>query len=101
MLARSGTLNRGSTLSARRYLRTVFLDRPVRREISRIEKWSRWRQRRMTLNNSMLITPFSPALIAGKRFQHGSNLDGKTSASRVNSQWKSTLAASVPRSMAV
>jgi integrase/recombinase XerD len=58
--------------------RTVFLDRPVRREISRIEKWSRWRQRQMTLNNSTLITPFSPALIAGKRFQHGSNLDEKT-----------------------
>src|SRR3954466_9538125 len=45
--------NRGSTLSARRYLRTVFLERPVRRAISRIEKPSRWRQRRMTLNNSI------------------------------------------------
>jgi D-alanyl-D-alanine carboxypeptidase/D-alanyl-D-alanine-endopeptidase (penicillin-binding protein 4) len=38
----------------------------------------------------MLITPFSPALVAGKRFQHGSNLDGKTRAARVSSQWKST-----------
>ena len=42
-------------------LPTVFLDRPVRREISRIEKWSRRRQRRMTLNNSMSITPMPPA----------------------------------------
>jgi len=38
----------------------------------------------------MLITPFSPALVAGKRLQHGSNLDEKTLASRVSSQWKST-----------
>jgi hypothetical protein len=30
-------LNFGSTLSERRYLRTVFLDSPVRRDISRIE----------------------------------------------------------------
>ena len=33
--------NFGSTLSERRYLRTVFRDRLVRRDISRIEKWSR------------------------------------------------------------
>jgi hypothetical protein len=78
LLARSGTLNRGSTLPARKYLRNVFLDRPMRREISRIAKWSRWPQSRMTLNNSMLISPFTPALVAGQRFQHGSNLDGKT-----------------------
>ena len=58
---RSATLNLGSTMSERRYLRTVFLDRPVRREISLIEKWSRRRQRRMTLNNSMSITPMPPA----------------------------------------
>jgi hypothetical protein len=31
-----------------------------------------------------------PALVAGKRFEHESNLDGKTLASRVSSQWKST-----------
>ena len=37
LLDRSGTLNFGSTLSERRYLRTVFLDSPVRRDISRIE----------------------------------------------------------------
>jgi hypothetical protein len=36
-LGRSGVLNFGSTLSVRRYLRTVFLDSPVRRAISRIE----------------------------------------------------------------
>ena len=30
-------LNEGSTVSVRRYLRTVFPDNPVRREISRIE----------------------------------------------------------------
>jgi hypothetical protein len=38
---RSGTSNFGSTLSERRYLRTVFRDSPVRRDISRIEKRSR------------------------------------------------------------
>jgi len=37
LLGRSGTWNFGSTLSERRYLRTVFLDSLVRREISRIE----------------------------------------------------------------
>jgi hypothetical protein len=31
-------LNFGSSLPERRYLRTVFLDSPVRRDISRIEK---------------------------------------------------------------
>ena len=41
LLGRSGMLNFGSTLSERRSLRTVFLDSPVRRDISRIEKWSR------------------------------------------------------------
>ena len=38
LLGRSGAANFGSALSERRYLRTVFLDSPVRRDISRIEK---------------------------------------------------------------
>jgi hypothetical protein len=38
LLGRSGMLNFGSSLFERRYLRTVFLDSPVRRDISRIEK---------------------------------------------------------------
>ena len=37
VLGRSGTLNFGSTEPARRYLRIVFRDNPVRRDISRIE----------------------------------------------------------------
>jgi hypothetical protein len=44
----------------------------------------------MTLNNSMMITPLPPAQSAGKMFKHGSVLDGKTFAYRVNSQRKST-----------
>lgn len=36
LLGRSGTLNFGSTVPARRYLRIVLRDRPVRRSISRI-----------------------------------------------------------------
>src|SRR3974377_2030852 len=84
-------LNFGSTLSERRHLRTVFLDNPVRRAISRIEKCCRYRQRRMTLNNSMSITPRSPAMPEGERFEHGSVLGGKTRAARVSSQWKSTI----------
>ncbi len=85
----------GSTLSERRYLRTVFRDSPVRRAISRIEKCCRYRQRRMTLNNSTLnnsmsSTPRSPAMAQGERFEHGSVLGGKTRAARVSSQWKST-----------
>ena len=43
----------------------------------------------------MLITSFSPAQIAGKRFKHGSNFDGKTFACRVSSQWKSTARACI------
>ena len=35
LLGRSGMLNFGSSLSERRYLRTVFIDSPVRRDISR------------------------------------------------------------------
>ena len=37
LLGLSGTLNFGSTEPARRYLRIVFRDNPVRRDISRIE----------------------------------------------------------------
>jgi hypothetical protein len=54
---RSGTLNFGSTTPARRYLRIVFRDNPVRRDIARIDSLSRKAQRRMTLNNAMSITP--------------------------------------------
>jgi hypothetical protein len=61
LLDLSGTLNTGSTTSARKYLRIVFRDRLVLREISRIESWSRSAQRRITLSNSMLITPMTPA----------------------------------------
>src|SRR5690606_27982770 len=70
LLGRSGTLNRGSTSSERRYLRMVFRDRPVLREISRIEKCSRKCQRRITLNNAMSITPY-PLL---KTSRGGSNM---------------------------
>src|SRR5690606_25048110 len=70
LLCRSGTLNRGSTSSERRYLRMVFRDRPVLREISRIEKCSRKCQRRITLNNAMSITPY-PLL---KTSRGGSNM---------------------------
>jgi hypothetical protein len=37
LLGRSGTLNFGSTPSERRYLRIVVRERPVRREMSRID----------------------------------------------------------------
>jgi hypothetical protein len=57
LLGRSGTLNFGSTVSARRYLRIVLRDNPVRRSISRIGILSRKCQRRITLNNAMSITP--------------------------------------------
>src|SRR6202453_4330019 len=83
-------VNFGSSLSERRYLRTVFLDSPVRRDISLIEKWSRKCQRRMTLNNSMSITPSPPGHAKRVKFEHGSVLGGKTRAARVSSQWKST-----------
>jgi hypothetical protein len=61
LLDLSGTLNTGSTTSARKYLRIVFRDRLVLREISRIESWSRSAQRRIMLSNSMLITPMTRA----------------------------------------
>src|SRR3546814_14916898 len=41
LLGRSGTLNCGSIVSDRRYLRIVLRDNPVRRTISRIDRWSR------------------------------------------------------------
>jgi hypothetical protein len=61
LLGRSGTLNLGSTAPDRRYLRIVFRDNPVRRDISRIETRSLNAQRRITLNNAMSITPWTPA----------------------------------------
>src|SRR3569833_3899193 len=88
LLGRSGVLNFGSTLSARRYLRTVFLDSPVRRAISRIENCCRNRQRRMTRSSSMTITPRSLASVEGERFEHGSVLGGKTSHAWDINQWK-------------
>ena len=60
LLGRSGTLNFGSTAPARRYLRIVLRDSPVRRAISRIGIPSRKCQRRITLNNAMSITPLIP-----------------------------------------
>ncbi len=55
----------------------VFRDSPVRRAISRIESRSRSAQRRITLNNSMSITPVTPA----------ENSKDKVKT-WVNSQWK-------------
>src|SRR5690606_24395228 len=60
LLGRTGTLNLGSTVSVRRYLRMVLRDNPVRRSISRIGIPSRKCQRRITLNNAMSITPMPP-----------------------------------------
>jgi hypothetical protein len=77
LLDRSGTLKAGSTTSERRYLRIVFRDKPVRREISSIDSRSRNAQRQITLNNSMLIGPMPPA--------ENSRGEVKT---WINSQWK-------------
>jgi hypothetical protein len=89
LLGRSGKLNFGSSLSERRYRRTVLRDSPVRREISRIEKWSRKCQRRMTLNTPVDHS-VAPGQAKGARFEHGSVLGGKTRAAWLSSQWKST-----------
>jgi hypothetical protein len=67
----------GSTTSPRKYLRTVIRDNPVLRAISRIESWSRSAQRRITLSNSMSITPVTPA----------ENSKGKVKT-WVSSRWK-------------
>ena len=85
LLGLSGTLNAGSTTSPRKYLRIVFRDSPVLRAISRIESWSRSAQRRITLSNSMLITPVAPA--------ENSRGEVKT---WVNSQWKFATKWSAP-----
>jgi len=60
LLGRSGTLNFGSTVLARRFLRMVLRDNPVRRSISRIGIPSPKCQRRITLSNAMSITPVLP-----------------------------------------
>ncbi len=91
LLGRSGTLNFGSTAPDRRYLRIVFRDSPVRREIARIEMPSRRAQRRMTPNNAMSITPYTPAVPSRGRFEHGSILSGKSRLTRVSSQRNSTF----------
>ena len=60
LLGRTEVLNTGSKASIRKYLRIVFRDNPVRRSISQIGIACRNRQRRITLNKSMLITPHPP-----------------------------------------
>jgi len=71
----------------------VFRDRHVRRDISRIDTRSRSAQRRITLNNAMSITPWTPAVRSRGRFRHGSNLGEKIQPERVRSHWKSTTTA--------
>ena len=78
LLGRSGTLNFGSTASARRYLRIVLRDRPVRRAISRIGSFSRKCQRRITLNNRHVDHSCIPRRATAR---------GKVQT-WVNSQWK-------------
>ncbi len=68
----------------------VFRDSPVRQDIARIDKRSRSAQRRITLNNAMSITPYTPAVRSRRRFKHGSILSGKFRPYRVRSEWKST-----------
>jgi hypothetical protein len=50
-------------------LRIVSRDRPVRRSITRIGIPSRKCQRRITLNNTMSITPCSPDAKAGAKLK--------------------------------
>ena len=89
---RSGTLNFGSTVPARRYLRIVLRDKPVRRSISRIGIPSRRCQRRITLNNAMSITPRSPDPTAREKVSTWVTSQWKLRSLRVNSQRKSTAA---------
>lgn len=91
LLGLSGTLNFGSTPPARRYLRMVFRDRLVLRQISRIDRCSRKCQRRITLSNAMSITPGPPLKTCEGRLKHGAILNGNIGLHRVSSQWKSTL----------
>src|SRR3546814_9027551 len=63
-------------MSARRYLRIVLRDKPVRRSISRIGTCCRKCQRRITLNNAMSITPESSDQSARGKSKHGSLLSG-------------------------
>src|SRR5690606_5131960 len=81
LLGRAGTLNLGSTVSDRKYLRMVLRDKPVRRSISRIGIPSRKCQRRITLNNAMSITPMSPDQQPGND-QNMGQFSVKTSAPR-------------------
>ncbi|MFT5450054.1 MAG: hypothetical protein ACI9DC_005256 [Gammaproteobacteria bacterium] len=54
----------------------VVRDRPVLRDISRIDKPSRNRHRRITLNNATSITPSSPARASGRTvFRRGPVFD--------------------------
>ena len=48
-------------------------------------------QRRMTPNNAMSITPYTPADPSRGRFEHGSILSGNPRPTRVSSQWNSTV----------
>ncbi len=68
----------------------VFRDNPVCRSISRMGICSRWCHRRMTLNNSMSITPITPTVPSGTWVRHGSFLSENSDPLRVRSQCNST-----------
>lgn len=86
LLGWPGTLNFGSTVPLRKYLRIVFRDKPVRRAISWIGNPSRISRRLITLNNATAITPCCLQTCVRKRFKHGSVLDGNLLPSLVDSQ---------------
>jgi hypothetical protein len=76
---------------ARRYLRMVFRDKPVRREISRIESGSRNAQRQITLNNAMSVTPSTHAENSHGGFKTWVNSQRKIHDPRVKS-WRNSTA---------
>src|SRR4029077_14961729 len=73
------------------YLRIVLRDKPVRRSISRIGIPSRKCHRRITLNNAMSITPWSPDPTARGKLRTWVNSQWKFPPARVSSQRKSTI----------
>lgn len=82
------TLNVGSIVPALRYFRIVLRDSPVRRQISRIDGFSRSAIRRMMFNSPMWITPLFPSLAALGECSHGSILKGNYLPNRLSFAWK-------------
>jgi hypothetical protein len=72
-------------------------EKSVRREVSRIDRFSRKAMRRIMFKSPMCITPLPPLQIALGEESHGSILSGNYLLIQLTSAWRSTSRAAILR----